>query len=73
MTIIDEKSIANLKEYIRDDLIYLPVKEGKTKIESDFDAFCYRHCEDIDNIINLVKQQENIIKELQRRINENDK
>lgn len=46
----EKKAIENLKSYIKADIFY---NEG-TKIESDFDKFCYGHCKDINVVLNLV-------------------
>ena len=56
----EENSIINLKKYIKEDNFY----NGKLKIESDFDEFCYEHCKDIHNVLLLVQKQKNEIQKM---------
>lgn len=60
---IEERSIENLKEYVKADAIY------NGKVESDFDKFCYNHCKDIDIVLNYVKVLSKRINDLEK-INE---
>lgn len=48
-----KEAINNLKNYIEQDLIY---KEDKP--QSDFDEFCINHCEDIETVLNYIKELE---------------
>lgn len=48
-----EKSIRNLKQYIKED----PYFNRTSKIETDFDKFCYNHCKDIENLLEENKMQ----------------
>ena len=49
------QTIENLKQYIKDDIIYKKYKKSseKEKLEfSDFDMYCVEHCRDIERLIN---------------------
>ena len=48
-----KEAINNLQEYIENDTFYT----GETKIESDFDRFCYNHCEDIAKVLNALPKK----------------
>ena len=48
-----KESVKNLQEYLLNDTFY----NGETKIESDFDKFCYKHCEDIANILEVIPKR----------------
>lgn len=52
------EAIDNLNTYINEDTFFI----GKTKIESDFDKFCYNHCKDIKTLLTAYEEvkQENI-------------
>lgn len=63
----EEKSIINLKKYIEEDDFF----NGKSKIESDFDKFCYEHCKDIHNVLALVEKQR--AEEFEKLKKENEK
>lgn len=47
-----ENAIKNLKEYIKEDVIY------NSDIEdlSDFDKFCINHCKDIKTLIDYIEK-----------------
>lgn len=48
-------TIENLKQYIKDDIVYKKYKKSSEKERlqfSDFDMFCVQHCRDIEILIN---------------------
>lgn len=47
-----ERHIKNLKQYIEED----PYYNGTHEVVTDFDKYCYNHCEDIDMVLNELKQ-----------------
>ena len=47
------EAINNLRDYITNDTFY----NGETKIESDFDKFCYNHCGDIAKVLNALPKK----------------
>ena len=49
------RSIANLNKYIYDDRNF-----RKNSLKSDFDRFCESHCKDIENVLNRLKELEEI-------------
>ena len=51
---MEENFTLNLKEYIEQDKIYQDYKKGKLKEISDFDEFCIKHCEDIENALDEI-------------------
>lgn len=50
-----KRSIENLNKYIYDDR-----NVRNNSLESDFDRFCERHCKDIENVLNRLKELEEI-------------
>ena len=44
-----------LKEYIENDSIYQHFKKSRKGI-SDFERFCFIHCEDIENVLNELEK-----------------
>ena len=50
-----KRSIKNLNNYIYDDR-----NVRNNSLESDFDRFCERHCKDIENVLNRLKELEEI-------------
>ena len=50
----EKKSIASLEFYIEQD----PYFNGIYKIESDFDKYCFEHCQDIKTVLTLLKKQQ---------------
>lgn len=49
------RSIVNLNKYIYDDR-----NARNSSLESDFDRFCESHCKDIENVLNRLKELEEI-------------
>ena len=56
----EKKAIENLREYIADDIFYNKSEE----IVSDFDKFCYDHCNDIDIVLALIDKEKINVKEI---------
>ena len=50
-----KRSISNLNKYIYDDRNF-----RKNSLKSDFDRFCESHCKDIENVLNRLKELEEI-------------
>lgn len=46
-----EQSIKNLKQYIKEDVVYNLYKQKKQKEFNDFEMFCIEHCKDIEILI----------------------
>lgn len=49
-----QQNIDNLKKYIREDAIYNDLKN----IQSDFDQFCFNHCNDIKLVLDKLQELE---------------
>ena len=52
------ESIENLKQYIRDDVVYNKYLKSEDFNYNDFEIYCINHCRDIKN---LIKAYEKII------------
>lgn len=48
-----EEFLVNLREYVKEDIIYQKYKKDKVPYEefNDFEKFCIDHCKDIDNLM----------------------
>lgn len=50
-------NVKNLQEYIDEDEVYQVYKNlGSDGLDGDFDMYCAKHCEDIDNLIKEYKK-----------------
>ena len=59
-----QQAIRNLMKYVREDALF----NNLEKIESDFDQYCYNHCEDIQTVLDLVGEQKEAIVDLKKEI-----
>lgn len=61
----------NLEEYIKTDEMYQKWKKGELLSSeiSDFDYFCIKHCEDIENLIKENKRLIKLVNEYEKEHN----
>lgn len=58
----EEKAIANLKYYIEQD----PYYNGTYSPVTDFEKYCYEHCNDIGVILSELEQKDKEVQELKK-------
>ena len=64
MTSEASKAKARLKEYIAEDEFY----NGSSKIESDFDKYCYEHCKDIETLLREMELANYEVNQMKKRL-----
>lgn len=60
---MNTETIKRLKEYVYSDNAYITYKKGKLENPSDFEVFCFQHCEDIENLLESFEKNLDCLRE----------